>query len=696
MVMSITENNRAVHLRAYAGAVRPGLRGACPRASCALLVVACLLVLTLPWPAAATVDGATLVKQRKLYPDAREALRRGQMKQFRRLARRLRDYPLYPYLVYSELDRRLARARKEEVLAFLQHYPDTPLAARLHSRWLRTLARRGKWKTFLAHYAPGEDRLLGCYYGRALYKTGQKERAFEVMAELWPTPKSLPRACDPLIRAWHRSGKMPDALVWKRIHLAMRANRVRLARHLAKYLPKSQRHWLTLWRKARRNPQLEFNDPRIPRDLEVARWIRVDSLVRLARRDVSEAARRWQRWRERYAFTDVERQRIERHLALRLLRSDAPDARQWLRTLSLADADADVHEWYIVSALRDADWETALAWLDRLPREAQQTERWRYWRGRALEAMGRLEEARSVFLINVHDRSYYGFLSADRAGLPYQFRSQPLSFSEDELAGLLTDPAILRARELYFVGQIVDARREWREVTARMDREQLLRAAQLADQWGWHDRAIATFGQARYWDDLERRFPLAHRELVLRQAKRHKVDPAWAFAIIRQESAFTEDARSHAGALGLMQLLPRTARRLARSLRMRWRGMGDLLNARTNVRLGVGYLRRVKDRFNGNKVLATAAYNAGGRRVRSWLPENGSLAADVWIETVPFDETRDYLKRVLTYTIIYEDRLGRVPTPLLERMPPISARPLAANPASSPTPVMVAGNLLRP
>ena len=666
MVMSKTENNKPDPPRRGPGS---GVLG-----GILVLLLGLLAVPAVP----AAVDGATLVKQRKLYPDARHALRQGKLRTYRRLARRLRDYPLYPYLVYAELDRRLARARSEEVLAFLQHYPDTPLAARLHGRWLKTLARQGKWRTFLRHYAPSDDRLLGCYYGRALYKTGEKQRAFEIMAELWPTPKSLPRACDPLIRAWHATGAMPTELVWQRIHLAMRANRVRLARHLARYLPASQRHWLTLWRKVRRNPQLEFNDPRIPRDLEVARWIRVDSLVRLARKDVSEAARRWQNWRERYPFTDVERQRIERHLALRLLRSDAPNAARWLRTLSLADADPNVHEWYIVSALRDEDWETALGWLERLPRTDQHSERWRYWRARALEATGRLEEARSVFLINVRSRSYYGFLSADRAGLPYQFGSQPLSFSQAELSGLLADAAILRARELYFVGEVVDARREWRQAMARLDRNQLLRAAQLADQWGWHDRAIATFGQAQYWDDLERRFPLAHRELVMRQARRHKVDPAWAFAIIRQESAFTEDARSHAGALGLMQLLPRTARQLARSLRMRWRGWGDLLNARTNVRLGIGYLRRVRDRFHGNKVLATAAYNAGGQRVRRWLPESGSMAADVWIETVPFNETRNYLKRVLTYTIIYEERLGRIPTPLLERMHPISASPLAA------------------
>ena len=457
---------------------------------------------------------------------------------------------------------------------------------------------------------------------------------------------------------------------------------MRLARHLTRYLPGNQKHWFKLWRKVRKNPRLEFNDPRTPADLEIARWIREDALVRLARLDAIEAAEKWLQQKDRYHFEQEERQRIERHLALRLLRSQDDRANVWLDTLKLANTHPDVHEWYVISALKDQDWETALAWLERMDTGEQHSERWRYWRGRILEALGRLDEARSVYLMNVNQRSFYGFLSADRAGLPYRFTNQPLSFSSDELDRLLTVDAVLRARELFFLNQIVDARREWHYAMQQMNQGQLLKAAQLAHQWGWHDRAIVTFGQAKYWDDLERRFPLAHHDLVLKHAKRNKINPAWAFAVIRQESAFTKDARSHAGALGLMQLLPRTARQLARSLRIRMRGRSDILNVRTNVQLGVGYLKKIRDKFKGNTVLATAAYNAGHWRVRKWLPESSQIAADVWVETVPFSETKNYLKRVLTYTVIYEERLGKTPSTLLEGMPPIPARTVSQIPPS--------------
>jgi len=286
--------------------------------------------------------------------------------------------------------------------------------------------------------------------------------------------------------------------------------------------------------------------------------------------------------------------------------------------------------------------------------------------------LGRLEEARSIYLLSSDTRSYYGFLAADRAGLSYQLNQRTVRYPANDLQTLAKLPAIERARELHAIGRVVDARREWTYAIQRMDKSQMLIAAQLAHEWSWHDRAIVTLMQADYWDDLEKRFPLAHRELVMTQAKQQRIEPAWAYAIIRQESAFTEDARSHAGALGLMQLMPTTAKQVAHSMRLRFT-RSDLLDADINVKLGVNFLRKVIDKFKGNKVLATAAYNAGERRVMKWLPKEGSIPADIWVELVPFNETRDYCQRVLTYTAIYEQRLGLHPVPLMERMVPIPA-----------------------
>lgn len=615
-----------------------------------------------------------LINQRYQFQEAEKALHKGQLSRYRQLAQRLRDYPLYPYLEYADLKRRIAKAKPQEVKSFLQKHADSPLAVRLHSRWLRTLAKQGHWQLLVDNFSTTNDRYLLCSYATALLKVGEAERAFAITEGLWLTGRSLPQRCDYPINAWKQAGHLSNDLLWQRIRLAMQSGRVRLARYLAEDLPQEEHYWVNIWSKVRRDPAylMKVNNHFAEQRPEVLGWITVYGLRRLASKDPIEAASYWQTLRQQYLFSIDDQERIERRLALALLNESSAEAAQWIKTLNLNMLDDKVVSLHFYSAMRDQDWDTALEWLERLSLGQQHTPQWRYWRGRVMEAKGQLEEARAIYLLNGEKRGYYSFLAADRAGHRYQFANNPLAYQESELSDVEALPAILRARELYAIKRTVDARREWNYAIERMPQPQLLKAAKLADAWGWHDRAITTLAQAKYWDDLELRFPLAHQQQVLNQSAKQQINPAWAFAIIRQESAFTADARSDAGALGLMQLLPRTAREIARSLRVRKPGKRDILKIDTNIALGVGYLKKVQDRYQGHPVLATAAYNAGPRNVKRWLPDNGAVAADIWIETIPFKETRDYLKRVLTYTVIYEQRLGQEPKSLLERMTPIS------------------------
>ena len=229
-----------------------------------------------------------------------------------------------------------------------------------------------------------------------------------------------------------------------------------------------------------------------------------------------------------------------------------------------------------------------------------------------------------------------------------------------------------RARELYILGREPDADAEWRQTIQAFDRPALLQAAALAQRWDWHAQAIATISRAEYWDDLELRFPLAYRDGVVNQARASALDPAWVYAVIRQESGFRPDARSPVGALGLMQLMPATGRQIARELRD---ATDDppLLQPDANIRYGVHYLRRMLERLQNNPVLATAAYNAGPHKVAQWLPARAAVPADVWVETIPYRETRAYVQRVMEYAAIYQRRLGS-PAPELTlgaRMQPV-------------------------
>ncbi len=618
---------------------------------------------------------ASLRDQRHLFVKAESYLARGQISAFRRIEPRLKDYPLYPYLTYTLLKRDLRKADPAAITAYINGQGNSPLAEKLRYRWLTQLAHEKKWPELVANFTRVTDKGLQCQYAQGLFEVGEKSAAHALSRSLWLTGASLPKACDGPMKKWRDEGGLNLEHIWLRIQLAMNSGNTRLASHLAKdYLGKEDQGWVEIWRKLRRHPDkiLELHQKHVGQDIEALRWIMADGISRMASSDPIKAAQYWKLLQGEYSFTEATRQRLERRLALKLLQTGGEEARAWISALKLPQETPALITVYILSAMRDQDWDTAMEWLSRLDHQDQNSERWQYWRARTLEALGHMEEARSQYANISQQRTFYGFLAADRAGLGYQLDNRPLDYSKDDLSSLDKITAIARARELYNLGRVVAARREWSFALQQMSRQQILKAAKLAHDWGWYDRAIISLAEAEYWDDLDMRFPLAHRTLVLDQAKRQGVNPAWAYAIIRQESAFTADARSHAGAMGLMQLLPRTARQVARSMNLRTPRHSDLLNIGTNVKLGVSYLRKVQHRFKGNMVLATAAYNAGGLRVKEWLPNNGVVPADLWVEMVPFPETRDYLQRVFSYMVIYEQRLGQSPTTMLERMLPVS------------------------
>jgi soluble lytic murein transglycosylase len=248
-------------------------------------------------------------------------------------------------------------------------------------------------------------------------------------------------------------------------------------------------------------------------------------------------------------------------------------------------------------------------------------------------------------------------MAANQLGVPPSLAHIALQTDQDLTDKMALNPGLQRARELFKLNRPMSARREWNFALKEADPEALRAAARLAQSWEWPSQSIITLAKLRYWNDLELRFPLTHQKTITGQAAGHGLDRAWVFAILRQESAFISDAKSSAGARGLMQLMPKTAKQVAKELKHTPLKLEDLFKPDLNIRLGTGYLNKIYRQLQENPVLATAAYNAGPHRVKSWLPDQPQ-ATDIWIETIPFHETREYLKRVLAYTVIYNYRLG--------------------------------------
>lgn len=624
------------------------------------------------WLTVGAVAASDLATQREVFVAAETALADGRTHDYAKLADQLRDYPLYPYLRYDELTQHLASASAADVRKFLKNYDDTPLDWQLRRRWLMLLAQRGAWGDFLKDFRPTSNITLQCHQLHALIATGQADKALPKTEAIWLHGSSRPDACDPAFARWQQAGNPSAALAWKRINLAMRAGNLQLVSYLRRFVPTTDQAWIDHWIKLYRHPEKVATLPPPGSHHAYLRRMQAHTIERWARQDPVSALAQWRAWEGKLKFGAATQRRVIWRLAVNLFNEPDPAAQQFFIDLRPGAGDTRLQELRLRAALSRGDWQAYLDDLAALPPAVRNTSQARYWQARALGELGRNNAAESIFRQLASDRSYHGFLAADRLGVPYHLLHNDAPASDAVIAELAAIPAMQRSRELYALDRFTDARREWRLGSRGLSATQLVGAAKLAETWGWHDQAIITIAQGRYWDDLELRFPLAYRDTVETQAQRQALDPAWVYAVMRQESAFMHDVRSRVGATGLMQLMPATARKVARRLPETIRiSTNALRKPDLNITLGSAYLREVLDGLYDNRVLATAAYNAGPHRVRRWLPDK-PMAADLWVELVPFGETRKYLKRVLSYTAIYQARLGqRPPTRLSDYMPTI-------------------------
>jgi len=617
-------------------------------------------------------SGESTSGKRSTFLAAEQALQHGDRAKFRRLSAELKDYPLRPYLDYQFLKMRLSEVATDEVREFLSRYSDAPVADLLRSRWLDYLASRQRWADYLDFYQDPTGPRRKCHHLRALIATGQSDQALPQVAEIWLHGKSQPRACDPVFAAWTKAGYRTRELTWQRIEKAMEAGQWKLAKYLGRGLSNADQAWVKRWITLFRDPQRAERPDNVGQAHPYRTAMLAQVTRRLARWNGAKALALWHTIEHRYPFTDQQRQRTEHYILRNLVRTPGDEVYAFVRQIEVgSDDDIKVHEARVGTALLRQDWPQVIRWIAALPQEVRGDERWLYWVGRALEGTGATAAAEPIYRQAATQRSYYGFLAADRIGDEYHLDHTETPASAGLVAQIANLDSVRRAAELFALQRWVDARREWRWATKDMDAERLKAAAKLAEQRGWHDQAIFTLAKTGYWDDLELRFPMEYAKLVAQNAKRHGIEKAWVFAVMRQESAFMDDARSHAGAMGLMQLMPATARSVARKmLKQKPPRRHELMEPDLNIALGSAYLKQMKGELGDSAVLATAAYNAGPHRVVRWLPDR-TLPADVWIELVPFDETRGYLRRVLAYTVIYEKRMGQTPTRLRERLHPV-------------------------
>jgi soluble lytic murein transglycosylase len=596
-------------------------------------------------------------------------------------ARGLEDYPLYPYLAYERLRRQGDQANDREIAAFLVDWGDTLPGERLRTRTLTRYGRAGRHEDFLSLYVEGQGGLdLRCHaFAARQVRPSDFDALTEALAIFDALDGDRP-ACAPALAFLRGKGHLTEARVGTRIDAALAAGHVALAQKLLAELPASRRPAKARFVLARRDPATALTQARewpVAADSAAAAAI---AIGQLARKSASEAEARYQSLARRLPFSADAKAAAEREIARYGAVERLPQAAAWLLRLSPEAFDENLREWQVRYHLRRTEYAEALAAIEGMPEAQAAGARWRYTRGRLLELLGRGDEAAAHFIAAAREANFHGFLAADRIGAPYAICPLDGLLDTDRALALLAEGGVQRALEWQALGEHDRARAEWFWQIARLDSEQRRQAGLLAAREGLAEWAIFTLNGPEHLRQYEARFPLLHLDTIEREAERAALPSAFVLALIRAESAWNPSARSRAGARGLMQLMPQTAAHVARSLGLSAEPLNDPAH---NIRLGTTYLgRRVKE-LKGNVVLATGAYNAGLGAVRRWLAEP-LPPWDLWIETVPYKETREYIPRVLAFSVLYDWRIDGSP----ER---VSARIPGLGPTAGPAPVVCPG-----
>lgn len=604
-------------------------------------------------------------QQRALFRSVYESVERGDWTAVDDLAtldrQLLEQYALWPDLRATWLRANIETVSTTEVDNFIQQYGTLRPARELRYRYALNFVRRDNLQGYLKIYeqfyqGQGVEK-LDCLALQAEIEAGRHRRVEYRAIELWQVGKSQVDECDPVFEYLENRKLLGIVAYQRRYGLAVDERNFTLARWLAKNIDQQHVDEAAMWQLAQTDPEAFLR----------RKWTRSGDLTlreqlvyaaeRLTYRDPELAHKLWGRAVRKHKFSEAQKLLTAQHIALWTARDNMADAYKRLLKLAPAAQSDEVLRWRARTSLRATRWKRLLTDIAAMPDAERNSEEWRYWRAIAQIESGQALAARAD-LESLHlERSYYGFLAADKLGKSYALDNTVLAANELKISSLELRPEIIRAHELFLVGQDGRGRSEWDAVIRYLSDEDTIQAAILAHRWGWHSRAIAAVSSLGEYDDLSIRYPLPFKESFEASSSRASISSTWAYGIARSESLFMRDVRSSAGAIGLMQLMPATGRDVAKEIKLPYSGLATLVDPESNIRLGTTYLGQMQQRYKGNQVLATAAYNAGPHRVDKWLPDRGVIDARIWIENIPFNETRKYVKKVLAAQAIFHWRM---------------------------------------
>lgn len=621
------------------------------------------------WLFSPTPQAQSLTPEQQQFLEAMDYIKSGDRLQVANLKALLQDHPLYPQLLYQDTLQNFDRTPDLAIRQYIERYQHLALSRSLRDHWVNYLGEQERWDLLIKHPQDNPNLLEQCYFMRAQLE--YQPININSMQQFWLQQLKLPRACQPIEDQLISLGELPGWLIWQKIDRAMQRDQLSAAQSLMPYLSPSDQRALKHWIDYYRHPQKLIHKLPYQASAFINRKIFLQTLERLANRQPEAAFQLLSLHQKRYRIHPDEQHQIQRTISLRYAYRNAPEAKSHLNSLHQYSGDSDTLRWQAQIALRQSDWAHLLSTIGLMPEHEQTQPKWRYWTARALDKQQAPEAAKRIYQSLAQQRHYYGFLAADQLEQAYQLHhTQPASdLSIEQLHKKY--PALALIHELLSIDWTVNAHREWQHLIRQADVQDIQAIAQVASEWQEHNFAIRALAQAKQWDQLELRFPTPFNGPVMQNASKNNIDAAWIYSIIRRESAYQTHARSSAGAVGLMQLMPGTAQYVGKKLGYTRQQYRNLLDAQSNIELGSAYLAYLLERYNGHLVMATAAYNAGPKRVDHWIKGHHNLEADQWVDSIPFSETRKYVKAIMEYKVVFETLLDQPPQKLQTLMPPI-------------------------
>ena len=583
-------------------------------------------------------------------------------------------HPLGGWLEYTALRKRMDTLPVQRGNSFLTRHRDEPVARAFRTDWLAALAKRNEWQAVLANWDSSiDDTGLRCQQLQARQALGRTDAAWTTDAQaLWRSNgKSLPTSCEAPIAQLATQGGLDDALRWERFDKAVAEGQGGVMRAIARGMAADAATQANAYATYIDKTTADVGGwPKTARSRLVASW----ALARLAKTSPDQAETLLPGVAQTLGFNADERARVLYPIALWTVASYGPQSARRLAAVPDAAYDANLHEWQVREALARSDWRSALAAIKRMDEVQRNDSRWTYLQARTSELTGDVAGAKTLYRQAARKTDFHGFLAADKLDQPYALCPwQPL-VAQATKQGIARDPSIVRALQLFALDRKGWAQREWDDALSRFTDEQRRIAVEVAQDNGWFDRGVfglVNVGGKRYPEEQRLyllRFPLHHDATIRRESAKNTLDPAWVAAEIRAESVFDPNARSSADARGLMQVLPATGAGVAAKIGLPWKGGDSLYDADTNIAIGSAYLRQLMDKYGGKPYQVIAGYNAGPAPLGRWISQRPTMDADFWIETISYKETREYVARILAFSVIYDWRLNGNALPVTDRM----------------------------